>query len=115
MVLRSDDGNWVRAFSIDPAGLGARLISRNRIAVSDAGRLARALYNYVMAPVSLIMERRMLLGIKQRAERFGREKPATLAAGAGHRYLPDELGTAAFGRPDVERPAECGCAFGEVG
>jgi hypothetical protein len=75
MVLRSDDGNWVWAFSIDPAGLGARLISRNRIAVPDAGRLARALYNYVMAPGSLIMERKMLLGIKQRAERLGRENP----------------------------------------
>lgn len=85
MVLRSDDGNWVWAFSIDPVGLGAGLISRNRIAVPDAGRLARA------------------------------GGPAPLAAGAGHRHLPDELGTTAFGRPDVERPVECDCAFSEVG
>lgn len=75
LVLRSDDGNWVWAFSIDQAGRGARLISRNRIAVPDAGRLTRALYNYVMEPGSLIMERKMLLGIKQRAERLGREDP----------------------------------------
>jgi hypothetical protein len=75
MVLRSDDGNWVWAFSIDPAGVGARLISRSRIARPDAGRLARALYNYVMEPGSLIVERKILLGIKQRAEPLGREDP----------------------------------------
>ena len=68
MVLRSDDGNWVWAFSLVPDGTGSRLISRNRIATRDASRLARALDTYVMEPGSLIMERKMLLGIKQRAE-----------------------------------------------
>jgi hypothetical protein len=38
-----------------------------------ASRTARALYTYVMEPGSLIMERKMLLGIKQRAERLTRE------------------------------------------
>jgi hypothetical protein len=72
MVLRSGDGNWVWAFSLVPEGTGSRLISRNRIATRDASRLARALNTYVMEPGSLIMERKMLLGIKQRAERLAR-------------------------------------------
>jgi hypothetical protein len=70
LVLRSDDGNWVWAFSLVPVGMGSRLISRNRIAAHSASRLTRALNTYVMEPGSLIMERKMLLGIKQRAERL---------------------------------------------
>ncbi len=68
LVLRSDDGNWVWAFTLVPDGTGTRLISRNRIATPGASRLAQALTRYVMEPGSLIMERKMLLGIKQRAE-----------------------------------------------
>jgi hypothetical protein len=77
VVLRSEDGNWVWAFSLMPVDAGTRLISRNRIAVPSAARLTRALYGYVMEPGSLIMERKMLLGIKQRAERLARD-PADL-------------------------------------
>jgi hypothetical protein len=73
MVLRSEDGNWVWAFSLVPAGTGTRLISRNRIATPGASWLARALNTYAMEPGSLIMERKMLLGIKQRAERLARD------------------------------------------
>lgn len=70
MVLRSDDGNWVWAFTLVPAGPSTtRLISRNRIAAPGASRLMRAFFTYAMEPGSLIMERKMLLGIKQRAER----------------------------------------------
>ena len=68
LVLRSDDGNWVWAFSLMPDSRGTRLISRNRIATPDASFLARALYRYALEPGSLIMERKMLLGIKERAE-----------------------------------------------
>jgi len=68
LVLRSEDGNWVWAFSLVPAGRGTKLISRNRIASTDASSLVRALYRYAMEPGSLIMERKMLLGIKERAE-----------------------------------------------
>ncbi len=69
LVLRADDGNWVWAFSLVPDGPGTRLISRNRIAVPGGSRLVRAFYRYLMEPGSLIMERKMLLGLKQRAER----------------------------------------------
>ena len=70
MVLRSDDGNWVWAFSLVSSAPGTRLISRNRIAVPGAPRLVRAMNTYVMEPGSLIMERKMLLGIKRRTERL---------------------------------------------
>ncbi len=43
-----------------------RLISRNRITVPGAGK---ALYDAVMVPASLVMESKMLHGIKDRAER----------------------------------------------
>jgi hypothetical protein len=70
LVFRSDDGNWVWAFSLVPDNTGTRLISRNRIATGDASRLGQALNTYAMEPGSLIMERKMLLGIKDRAERL---------------------------------------------
>jgi hypothetical protein len=73
LVLRSDDGNWVWAFSIVPAGGGTRLISRNRIATPGASRLAAAMSTYLMEPGSLVMERKMLLGIQQRSERLARD------------------------------------------
>jgi hypothetical protein len=69
MVLRSDDGNWVWAFVLVPDGSGTRLISRNRIATPDASPVARFVFRYFMEPGSLVMERKMLLGIKDRAER----------------------------------------------
>jgi hypothetical protein len=72
LVLRSDDGNWIWAFALLPRGDETRLISRNRIA-SAKSPLARAATTYLMEPGSLIMERKMLMGIKQRAERLARE------------------------------------------
>jgi hypothetical protein len=68
LVLRSDDGNWVWAFSLVPEDGRTRLISRNRIATPGAAGPVRAFNLLVMEPGSLIMERKMLLGIKQRAE-----------------------------------------------
>jgi hypothetical protein len=68
LAFRSEDGAWVWIFHLRPDGAGTRLISRNRIVPPGNNRAARALYDTVMAPVSLIMERRMLYGIKERAE-----------------------------------------------
>ena len=72
LVMRSDDGNWIWGFILVREGTGTRLISRNRIAVPGAPRAVRALNTYLMEPGSLVMERRMLLGIQQRAERLVR-------------------------------------------
>ena len=68
LAFRSEDGAWVWIFHLRPDGAGTRLISRNRITPPGGNRAVRALYDVVMAPGSLLMERRMLQGIRQRAE-----------------------------------------------
>jgi len=69
MVLFSDDGNWVWAFGLYPIDqTRTRLVSRNRISSPGASLLRRVIQMLVMEPGSLIMERKMLLGIKERAE-----------------------------------------------
>ena len=69
MVLASDDGNWVWAFGLYSIGQSrTRLVSRNRISAPSASLPRRAIQTLVMEPGSLIMERKMLLGIKERAE-----------------------------------------------
>ncbi len=76
LVLRSDDGNWIWAFALRPQPRGTRLVSRNRIATPDASAVTRTFNRYVMEPGSLIMERKMLLGIKERAEHLARARTA---------------------------------------
>lgn len=68
LVFASDDGHWVWAFGLYPAGKSTRLVSRNRIGLTGASDLTRRFYRYVMEPASLVMERKMLYGIKRRAE-----------------------------------------------
>ena len=69
MVIRSEDGNWVWAFCLLPLSPArTRLVSRNRIAQPQASALQRIVWTLLMEPGSLVMERRMLLGIKRRAE-----------------------------------------------
>jgi hypothetical protein len=66
---RSEDGNWVWTFVLEETGGATRLISRNRYRLPTvAGRIGML----PMEPGSLIMERRMLRGIKERAERLSR-------------------------------------------
>jgi hypothetical protein len=69
LATRSEDGRWVWSFVLAEDDGVTRLVSRNRIstgALSQGGKLGMA----VMEPGSLVMERKMLLGIKQRAERL---------------------------------------------
>jgi hypothetical protein len=70
---RSETGDWVWTFALVPDNGSTRLISRNRIAMrgSSAGQRLGML---VMEPGSLVMERKMLLGIKQRAEAQSRDE-----------------------------------------
>ena len=73
MVLHSEDGNWVWAFCLYPfSGGQTKLVSRNRIAAPSASVFTRVFNLLIMEPGSLIMERKMLLGIKQRAEKLAR-------------------------------------------
>ena len=69
LAWRSEDGNWVWTFVLRENAGTTRLISRNRFRlptlVARIGMLA-------MEPGSLVIERKMLLGIKQRAEQLAR-------------------------------------------
>jgi hypothetical protein len=69
LAWRSEDGSWVWTFVLEPGpdGRTTRLVSRNRYRVATvAARLAMV----PMEPGSLVMERRMLRGIRLRAERL---------------------------------------------
>ncbi|MGZ4380537.1 MAG: SRPBCC family protein [Gaiellaceae bacterium] len=65
LAMRSEDGNWVWTFVLAEREGTTRLISRNRFRLPT---LAARIGMLPMEPGSLVMERKMLLGIKQRAE-----------------------------------------------
>jgi hypothetical protein len=67
LAWRSADGNWVWTFVLEPRDGGTRLISRNRFRLPA---LVARIGMLPMEPGSLLMERKMLRGIKQRAERL---------------------------------------------
>jgi hypothetical protein len=77
LAWRSQDGNWVWTFVLDEQAGKTRLISRNRFRLPT---LAARIGMLPMEPGSLVMERKMLRGIRQRAE--------TLAAAAPERSFP---------------------------
>jgi hypothetical protein len=70
---RSEAGDWVWTFALEQKNGATRLISRNRIAMKGAAAGQR-LGMLVMEPGSLVMERKMLVGIKQRAEQLAAEQ-----------------------------------------
>jgi hypothetical protein len=72
LAWRSADGSWVWTFIIQLRGTGSRLISRNRFRLPTLG--AR-LGMMPMEPGSLVMERKMLRGIKRRAEDYPAPPP----------------------------------------
>jgi hypothetical protein len=74
LSLRSEDGRWVWTFALAEDGRTTRLISRNRADTRGSG-LGERLAMLVMEPGSLVMERKMLLGIKARAERLASAPP----------------------------------------
>jgi hypothetical protein len=67
LAWRSTDGNWVWAFVLERQDGRTRLISRNRFRLPT---LAARIGMVPMEPASLVMERKMLAGIKRRAERL---------------------------------------------
>jgi len=75
LAWRSEDGNWVWSFVLEPRDGGTRLISRNRFRLPA---LVARLGMLPMEPGSLVMERKMLRGIKQRAEQLS-ETPGPTA------------------------------------
>ncbi len=73
-TLRHTSGQWVWIFALLRQDGQTRLVSRNRFTLPIASGLRRSLYLLLMEPGSLVMERKMLLGIRQRAERLAAER-----------------------------------------
>jgi hypothetical protein len=67
LALRSSDFNWVWSFVLDEQAGTTRLISRNRFRLP---RFRDKVGMPPMEPGSLVMERKMLRGIKRRAEQL---------------------------------------------
>jgi hypothetical protein len=72
LAWRSEDGNWVWTFVLEEHDGTTRLFSRNRFRLST---LTARIGMLPMEPGSLLMERRMLRGIKERAERLASGTP----------------------------------------
>ena len=68
LAFRSEDGRWVWIFSLIEQWGRTRLISRNRIAEDGASAGRWLADRLIMEPGSLVMERKMLIGIRERAE-----------------------------------------------
>lgn len=71
LVTASDDGTWVWGFYLFPENGGTRLLSRNTIKTGSS--LGAKIGMALMSPASWVMERKMLLGIKERAEKLVRQ------------------------------------------
>jgi hypothetical protein len=71
LATRSEEGNWVWTFVLDEQDGRTRLISRNRFRLPT---LTAKIGIVPMEPASLAMERKMLRGIKRRAERLAAEE-----------------------------------------
>ena len=71
LAIRSANGNWVWTFVLAENDGRTRLISRNRFRLP---RLRDRIGMIPLEPGSLVMERKMLRGIKQRAERLAAER-----------------------------------------
>jgi hypothetical protein len=68
LAWRSEDGNWIWTFVLkEQDGTTTRLVGRNRFRQTT---LAARIGMLPMEPGSLVMERKMLRGIKERAERL---------------------------------------------
>ena len=73
IVTASDDGTWAWGFYLFPTDGGTRLLSRNSIKTGSS--LGAKIAMGLMSPGSWVMERKMLLGIKDRAENH-QDEPA---------------------------------------
>jgi hypothetical protein len=71
LATRSQDGNWVWSFILREQDGSTRLISRNRFRLPS---LTAKIGMLPMEPASLVMERKMLHGIKQRAENLAAQQ-----------------------------------------
>jgi len=74
IVLGGNDGGfqWIWEFGIYPTGVHrTRLVSRNRVSAPRTWKWRLGML--LLAPAAFLMTRRMLIGIRQRAERLARK------------------------------------------
>jgi hypothetical protein len=64
----TDDGTWAWTWILEPEGTGTRLLSRTRMSTVRSSIASRAATWLLLVPASWVMERRMLLGLRERAE-----------------------------------------------
>ena len=85
LATSTDDGTWAWTWTLEPAGDATRLISRTRMTTVHQPLPARLATRLLLVPASWAMERRMLLGLRDRAEgRFdAAPPPARPVAAAG--------------------------------
>ena len=70
MLLEATMPPWTWLFALRSCGGGGtRLVVRNRVSTTGSNPLVRLSY-VALGPVVFVMERKMLLGIKERAERL---------------------------------------------
>ncbi len=69
LTTQVPEWNWVRTFCLVPDENGTRLLLRNRIRYPGMNAVAQFGHRLISEPGGLLMERKMLLGIKERAER----------------------------------------------
>ena len=96
LALEFCDGRWISSFALLPqAGAAAqslpgpgtgqgrpavtRLVNRNRIALPHLSPALRRICALLLEPCGFFFERKMLLGIKERAERLAGEREFALA------------------------------------
>lgn len=70
LVMREPSGGLTWAFTLNATNGTTRLVARNRWTTAG-GKLSFRLYMALIDPAAFIMERKMLLGIKERSERAG--------------------------------------------
>lgn len=68
---RTDDNSWAWTWVLIPTANGTRLLSRTRMDTRGSTYAARLAMHALMVPASWVMERKMLLGLRERAESSG--------------------------------------------
>ena len=82
---RQDEGRWISSFALLPQPGAAtqsgptRLVNRNRVSLPRLSPALRRICTLVLEPCGFFFERKMLLGIKERAERLASEREFALA------------------------------------
>lgn len=70
LVFNLGDGNWIVSFALIPELNLTRLVSRHRIALPRASWLTLPIYALLIELAGALLERRMLTGIRERAQRL---------------------------------------------